>query len=109
MPEFAARGSVWLRWASESEAGGWSSALPVFGGSYAECAVDAAIAANAPLAVKMRPAAENRLRQDHLHVRAAPVRRPVAQEFQLALAEQRRRSVMKDLDSFEAKRKKRKK
>jgi hypothetical protein len=43
VPEFAARGSVWLRWA-ESEAGGWSSALPVFGGSYAECAVEAAVA-----------------------------------------------------------------
>jgi hypothetical protein len=38
-----ARGSVWLRWASESGAG-WSSALPVFGGSYAECAVEAAVA-----------------------------------------------------------------
>ena len=43
VPEYA-RGSVWLRWASESGVGGWSSAIPVFGGSYAECAVEAAVA-----------------------------------------------------------------
>jgi hypothetical protein len=39
-----ARGSVWLRWASESEAGGWSSKVPVFSGSLQECAVEAAVA-----------------------------------------------------------------
>jgi hypothetical protein len=38
------RGSVWLRWASESDEGGWSSKVPVFSGSFQECAVEAAVA-----------------------------------------------------------------
>ena len=38
------RGSVWLRWASESAEGGWSAPLSVFAGAEQGCAVESAVA-----------------------------------------------------------------
>jgi len=40
-----ARGSLWLRWASESTGGGWSDRLSVFEGGASACAVNAAAVA----------------------------------------------------------------
>lgn len=40
----SARGSVFLRWASESTGNGWSSGVQVFAGSAEQCAVRAAVA-----------------------------------------------------------------